>query len=311
MTFKLITLGSGSALPTIDKYPAAHVLNIHEQFYLIDAGEGVQVQLRRYGISPLRIDCVFISHLHGDHVYGLFGLISTMGLLGRKKCLNIYAPAPMQEIVSGYLRYFGEGLTYSVIVHTVGFGGEEPIYSDRVAEVYAIPLSHGIPSFGFLFRERMPERNVIKERIAEYRLSLADIVGAKKGKDVVLPDGTVLKNETLTYLPYLPRSFAYCSDTAYSPTVVRRVKGVDLLYHEATFLDRDRHIAEKTGHSTAFQAAHAALSAGAGRLVIGHFSFRYQGEDRLFFDEASAVFENTVLAREGAEFVVPMRRGNR
>ncbi len=308
MTFKLITLGSGSALPTIDEYPAAHVLNIHEQFYLIDAGEGVQVQLRRYGISPLKIGCVFISHLHGDHVYGLFGLISTMGLLGRKKRLDIYAPAPMGKIMSDHLNYFNDHLPYPVVVHTVGSGKEKPVYSDRVVDVYAIPLSHGIPAFGFLFREKMPKRNVRKDRIAEYGLSLADIIGAKKGKDVVLTDGTVLENEILTYLPYQPRSFAYCSDTLYSSEVIRRVEGVDLLYHEATFLDRDRHIAEKTGHSTAFQAACVALKAKAGRLVIGHFSSRYSGKKRLFLEEALSVFENTALAREGVEFEVPVCR---
>lgn len=299
MTFTLTILGSSSALPSVGKYPSAHVLNAHEQFYLIDAGEGVQVQLKRYGINSLKLRAIFISHLHGDHLFGLFGLISTMGLLGREMHLDIYGPAPLDKILTEHMAFFDQSLPYSIAIHTVPTNKTEKIYENKVMEVYTIPLKHRIPAAGYLFKEKIPALNIKKEMIALHGLSLRDIVAIKRGESITTDAGQRLNPDTLAYLPYSPRSIAYCSDTAYSKKVVEAVKGVDLLYHEATFLNSEAKTAKKTGHSTAAQAATVAKEAGVGKLVMGHFSLRYNGENGLFLKEAKEIFENSLIAVEG------------
>lgn len=308
MTFKLTILGSSSALPSVNKYPSAHVLNIHGQFFLIDAGEGVQTQLRRYNISLLSINHIFISHLHGDHVYGLFGLISTMGLLGREQCLNIYAPAPIQDIIDNHIKYFDNHLPYTINVHTLKCSMNEPILSNKYLDVYVIPLRHRITSCGFMFKEKPPALNIKKEFIDKYSLSLKDIKMVKEGYDIVLDSGEVLRNEDMSYMPYKPRSFAYCSDTSYSAKVIECVKGVDMLYHESTFLNKDIKIAKTTAHTTALQAAKIAKEASVGKLVLGHFSQRYNGEYSLFLDEAKQLFDNSFIASEGVSFEIQLER---
>lgn len=303
MTFRVTVLGSGSALPTPKRNPAAHALNVHEQFFLIDCGEGTQLQLRRCGINPLKINTIFLSHLHGDHVYGIFGLLSTLGLLGRRTPLPIFAPRPFDEILASHLKYFDTELPYEIRWQEIDTREHQLLYENKVLEVYSVPLRHRVPAAGFLFREKTPPRNIRKEAVARYSLGIAQCVAAKNGEDIVLGDGTVVPNDQLTYIPYRGRSYAYLSDTLYSARAAERVRGVDLLYHEATFAEKDKAMAKKTGHSTALQAARAAVAAEAGRLLIGHFSSRYK-DTALLENEARTLFPATEAAVDGRSYSV-------
>lgn len=305
MTFRVTILGSSSALPTPKRNPSAHVLNVHEQFFLIDCGEGTQKQLRKFGINPLKLKAIFISHLHGDHVYGLFGLISTMGLMGRRTLLTIYAPKPFDEILANHLQYFDTTLPYEVQWHEVHTRQHELLYENKTLEVWSIPLRHRVPAAGFLFREKRPPLNLHKEAIERYELGIAQRVAAKRGEDILLDDGRLIPNRELTYLPYKERSYAYLSDTLYSAKAVKLVHGVDLLYHEATFADIDKAMARETGHSTAIQAGKAAQTAEARKLLIGHFSSRYKDE-QLLVNEARTIFPNTEAVIEGNSYEIPI-----
>jgi ribonuclease Z len=271
---------------------------VHEQFFLIDCGEGAQERMRQYGISPLKLNAIFISHLHGDHVFGLPGILSTRNHFGRKTPLHLFGPAPINEILQFHLNHFEQNLGYPIVCHEVNARQESLIYENRVMEVTTIPLRHRIPATGYLFREKTPPLNVYKAVIRRHTLSLAQITALKRGEDILLSDGTPLPCAEATYVPYTPRAYAFCSDTLYSGKVVRLVHGVDLLYHEATFLDKDRPLAKETGHTTALQAAKAASLAEVGQLLIGHFSSRYK-DDSLLLDEARTLFPNTLIAREG------------
>lgn len=304
MKFSLTTLGTASALPTVNRFPSAHVLNVHERLFLIDCGEGCQMQLRRYGFSFLKFREIFISHVHGDHIFGIYGLLSTMSMLGRTAELFIYAPRPFGPILKSFLKHFGESFKYKITHVIVDVKGVLQIYETKSIEISAFPMNHRTDCFGYLFREKVPLRNVIKYKIEQYNLSLHEIARLKEGKDVEREDGEILINQDLTYVPYIPRSFAYCSDTAPFPQLAEYVKGVDLLYHEATFLEETIKLAETTLHSTALQAAGTALDAGAKRLVLGHFSSRYKDES-LFLSEAKSIFEDSELAKEGREFEIP------
>lgn len=276
-------------------------MNVDEQYYLVDAGEGVQKQMFRYGINPLKLRGIFISHLHGDHVFGVFPLISTLGLYGRRTLLKIFAPRPFGEILESHLRYFDTDLPYEVEWVEVDTTAHRIIFENNSLEVWSIPLRHRVPASGYMFREKMPELNVDKFKIERYGLSVKQIVAAKRGEDIALDDGTVIPNAEITYLPRQPKTYAYCSDTNRSAMVARRVKGADLLYHEATYAAAERRQARERGHSTSVDAAETALAAEAKRLIIGHFSSRYK-EPSVLLDEARAVFPATDIATEGETY---------
>jgi ribonuclease Z len=303
MNFSVTILGSGSALPAANRFPSAQLVSIHGRHYLVDCGEGTQMQLFKYGLPMLKISHLFISHLHADHVLGIFGLISSMSMLGREAPLHIYAPPGMRQILDGHLRYFGEGVTYKIAVHDLCCDRKDVIMEEERFSVASFPLKHRTPTCGFLFREKTPPRNIYKEAIEKYRLPTSAIVDIKNGGDLTLPSGELVPNEQLTYPPYAPRTYAYCSDTVACGEVVEEVRGATLLYHEATFADNMRDFAVARGHSTALQAAQTAKDANVKMLAIGHFSSRYKSVEALV-SEARSVFRNTFAAEDGKIFMV-------
>lgn len=300
---KITILGSSSAKPSVNLHPSAQIVNVDEQYFLVDAGEGVQQQMFRCGINPLRLRGIFISHLHGDHVFGLFPLLSTLGLYGRVMPLRIFAPAPFGEILEAFLKYFESHLGYEIQWTEVDTTAHALIYESKSLEVWSIPLRHSLRAAGFLFREKEPSLNVDKFKIGRYGLTIPQIVAAKRGEDVTLDDGTVIPNGELTYIPRRAVSYAYCSDTSFSARVAEIVKGVDMLYHEATYGSDNKSVAAERGHSTAAQAAEVARRAEVGRLLIGHFSSRYK-EPSVLLAEARAVFPNTDTAIEGETYLI-------
>lgn len=307
MGFSVTILGNSSAKPTPHAHPSSQVVNLNEQYYLVDAGEGVQQQLIRRGINPLRLRAVFISHLHGDHCFGLFPLIATLGLEGKRTPLDIYAPAPMGEILEYHRRYFWDDLPYEVKWHEVRTTEHAIIMQNNTLEVWSIPLRHRVPTAGYLFKEKQPGRNVDKFKIEKYGLSIAQIVAAKRGEDITLEDGQIVPNDELTYIPYQARSYAYLSDTAYSAKAAERVHGVDLLYHETTYSTSEAMFAKGRGHSTTIEAAKVAAKAEAKRLIIGHFSSRYKSHETLV-EECRTIFPNSDIAAEGMTFNIEEKR---
>lgn len=307
MSFKVTILGSSSAKPTLNRHPSAQVVCIHEQYFLVDAGEGVQQQMIRYGINPLKLREVFISHLHGDHVFGLFPLFSTLGLYGRRTPLRVYAPAPFGEMLEAHLRLFDKELPYEVEWIEVDTTKHRLLMENRTIEVWSIPLRHRVPCAGFLFREKEPPLNVDKFKITKYGLSIAQITAAKRGEAVTLDSGEVIANEELTYRPYAPRSYAYLSDTNFSAKAATLCRGVDLMYHEATYAAAEQRSAKDRGHSTTVDAAKAALKAEAKRLIIGHYSSRYKQLEPLV-EEARALFAESYAAVEGEVFTIDKQR---
>ena len=306
MNFTLNILGTASALPTVNRYPSAQVLDVRGRLFLIDCGEGVQMQIRRQHLSILKLDTVFISHLHGDHTFGLFGLLSTMSMLGRTAPLHIYAPGAFGKILSDFMASFGEGFKFEPVHHPVAVDAPVKIFETRSLEVLAFPLRHRIETYGYLFREKTPMKNVRKEAIDRFGLTLSEIGSLKRGEDVVREDGTVICNSEAAYQPYEPRSFAYCSDTASFPELSGWIKGVDLLYHETTFPQEYDALAKATFHSTTVQAAACARDAGVGKLVAGHYSSRFP-DVSFYLDEIRGIFPETVLGREGMVIDIPLK----
>ena len=307
MSIAVTILGNASAKPTAHAHPSAQTVNINEQLFLVDAGEGVQRQMFRYGISPLKLRAVFISHLHGDHVFGLFPLLSTLGLYGRRTPLRIYAPRPFGDMLEAHLRLFDRDLPYTPEWVEVDTTKNSMIFENDTVEVWSLPLRHRVPTSGYLFRQKRPRLNIRKFCIERYGLSIAQIAAAKRGEDIVLDSGETLRNADLTYLPYQPAAYAYCSDTNYSARLAGMVEGVDLLYHEATYAADARRIAKERGHSTTADAATVAAKASAKRLIIGHFSSRDKDLQPLL-EEARAIFPATDIAREGETFTIEPER---
>jgi len=298
---KLTVLGSSSALPTSKRFPSAHVLNAHERLFLIDCGEGTQMQLRKCRIRFGKINNIFISHIHGDHIFGLYGLLSTFNLMGRENALNLYAPENYLPMLNSHLSDFDINLNYEIDFVPLRDKDPVKIYEDKHLTVTSFPLKHRIEAFGFLFREKPADRNIIKECITKYSIPTSRIPGIKKGQDFVAEDGRVIKNEVITIPPAEPLSYAYCSDTMPFSRLPSFVKGVDLLYHEATFDGSLSKLAKQVRHSTTLDAAKTALKAGAGTLMIGHFSARYKEISGLV-EEARSVFQNTIPAIDGTTY---------
>ncbi len=303
MSFNITILGSSSAKPTLSRHPSCQVVNIHEQYFLVDAGEGVQQQMIRYGINPLKLKAIFISHLHGDHLFGLFPLLSTLSLYGRRTPITVYAPAPFGEMLEGFMRLMNPDLSYEVEWHELRTTEHYLLYENRTVEVWSVPLRHRVPCAGFLFREKQPPLNVDKFQIVKHSLSIAQITAAKRGEDITLDSGEVIPNGTLTYIPYRARSYAYLSDTNFSAKAATLCEGVDIMYHEATYAADEQRSARDRGHSTSVDAAKAALKAAAGKLLIGHYSSRYKDEMPLV-EEARALFPNTHPATEGVTYKI-------
>lgn len=304
MPFRLTLLGTSSALPAYGRFSTAQVLQIEHQRYLIDCGEGAQIRLMEYGLYKGTINQIFISHLHGDHYFGLLGLLTSYSLLGRTKKLTVFGPEGLEEIFQVNMRYSGgRDLSFPLYFEVVDPCAHRLIFEDHRVRVYSLPLDHRIPAAGFLFREKRQPRNMIGEKIEAYGIPYREIPAIKDGADYQLPDGRIIPNEELTLPPPPPRSYAYCSDTAYREALVPLITGVDLLYHESTFLEVDRDRAEQTKHATARQAATIAAKAGARRLVLGHYSSRYR-DLTPFLEEARRVFPATELGVDGRSYEV-------
>ncbi|MBR3531408.1 MAG: ribonuclease Z [Bacteroidaceae bacterium] len=296
--FEVTVLGCGSALPTVKHNGSGMVVNIREKYFLVDCAEGTQVELRRNRIHLNRLFTVFISHLHGDHCFGLMGLISTLGLLGRTAPLHVYGPQDIDTLFQPLIDYHCNGMTYEVVFHPIDTHQNTCIYEDRSLQVFSIPLKHRIRCCGYFFKEKELSRHILKDAIEKYAIPISQINNVKAGLDFVMPNGDVIKNELITTPPTPVRSFAYCSDTVFRPEIAEMMKGVDLLYHEATFAESEKQLCSKVYHSTAKQAAEIARLAGAKQLMLGHYSSRYDDES-ILLKEASEVFENTILAKEG------------
>lgn len=298
MVFSVTILGCNSAIPTIKRNPTSQLVNHNERFFLIDCAEGTQLQLRKNRIKNQRINHIFISHLHGDHFFGLIGLISTMHLLGRKKELHIYAPPPLEEIIDIQLEASQTELVYPLLFHAINPDSVDVIYEDERLTISTIPLDHRIPTCGFLFKEKKGRRKLKKEVISSLNIPVKEFTNLKNGADFVDSNGAVMKNNKLTDDPYPVRSYAYCSDTGYNENIIPIIKKADLLYHEATFAQDKVEVAREKYHSTAVDAATIAKKAKVKNLIIGHFSTRYESSEQLL-EEAMAVFKQTIVASDG------------
>jgi ribonuclease Z len=298
---KLKILGCYAATPRTLSNPTAQVLEIKNHLFLIDCGEGTQVQLRKHKIKFSRINHIFISHLHGDHFYGLIGLISTFMLLNRENDLHIYGPVGIKEIILLQLRASGSYTGYNLFFHELASLESEVIYEDDTVVVKTIPLNHRIYTNGFLFQEKVGKRHLNSEAVAKYKIEKVYFDKIKSGGSVTLDSGEVIENNLLSLPPDAPKSYAFCSDTLYDESIIPYIKGVDMLYHEATFLESEAHFTQKTKHATAKEAAQIAKLANVKQLMLGHYSTRY-GSIELFKTEAQTIFENVLLADDGNDY---------
>ena len=298
MEFELNILGCGSAKPTTRHQPTSQLLNVRGKYFMIDCGEGVQTQMQKMGLSMLSIGHIFVSHNHGDHIFGLPGLIGTMDLLGRTAELHIHGPQQVGELLDFLQRTCYADIGYKVLFHPVDTQQHALVYEDRSITVHSIPLRHRLPTAGYLFREKPGLPHIRRDMIDAYQIPVSQINNIKAGASWTTEDGTLIPHEQLTTPATPPRSFAYCSDTVYLPELKDIIRGVNLLYHEATYLHERALRAEQTLHTTAVQAATLAKDAEVGKLCIGHFSAAIKDEDALL-REARSIFPRTILANEG------------
>lgn len=302
MSLRLTILGCHSATPRSQANPSAQYLEINGEHFLIDCGEGTQMQLRKFKLKFSRISRIFISHLHGDHFFGLIGLLSTLSLLNRKNELHVYGPKGLREIIQLQLRLSRSWVEYDLHFHELHSKESELIFENEKIEVRTLPLRHRIYTNGFLFREKPLPRKLNMEEVSRHKeIQICDYQNLKDGRDFVSDQGRIIPNDELTLDPPPPLSYAYCSDTAYTEKILDRITGVDLLYHESTFLEQHRDLAESTLHSTAHEAAVIAGKAGVRQLILGHYSGRYKDLD-LFAQEARKEFPNSELAEAGRVF---------
>ena len=299
MSYKLTILGCHSATPRTLAHTSSQLLEMNNESILIDCGEGTQRQLRKYKVKFSKIKHVFISHLHGDHFFGLIGLISTFNLLNRNKELHVYGPIGIKEIIQLQLKLSKSWVDYPLTFHELSSDSSELVLDNEKIEVHTIPLKHRVYTNGFLFREKMQERKLNMQSIGSYKeIDICDYQNLKNGKDFITQDGRVIPNEELTFDPRHPLSYAYCSDTVYFVDIVPIIKEVDLLYHESTFLEDHKELAKKTKHSTAKQAAEIAKKARVKKLLLGHYSSRYKDLE-VFLEEARPIFSSVQLAEAG------------
>ena len=298
---KLTILGCYAATPRTFTNPTSQVLEIKNHLFLIDCGEGTQVQLRKNKIKFSKINHIFISHLHGDHFYGLVGLVSTFMLLNRTNDLHVYGPKGIKEIITLQLRLSNSWTNYGLFFHELESNESEIIFEDKKVVVKTIPLKHRVYTNGFLFQEKIGERKLNVAAVQDYEIDKCYFQNIKNGKDITLDDGRIIENEKLSFEPLAPKSYAFCSDTIYNEAIIPIINKVTVLYHETTFLESEVVLAEKTMHSTAKEAARIAVKANVETLLLGHFSTRYGNID-LFKEEAEPIFSNTLLCDDGKTF---------
>lgn len=293
--FEITILGCGAALPTPRRLSSAQVVNVREKLFLLDCAEGTQMALRKSRMNFSRLQAIFLTHMHGDHVFGLLGLLSTFGLLGRIPTLHVYGPSPLKQMFQPQIDFFCADSPYQIILHEIDHRTPKTIYEDRSVTISTLPLRHRVPCCGYFFQEKPTPRHIRRDMIDHYHIPVSQINNIKAGHDWALPDGTLIPNERLTTPPDPVRSYAYCTDTAFQPSLTSLLHGVTCLYHEATFAEEHALLAKKTLHSTASQAAQTAKNAEAKQLVLGHFSSRYPNENTLL-TEAQQIYPNTILA---------------
>ena len=297
MKFELTILGCGGAIPTLERKPTSQYLNIQDRHFLIDCGEGTQIQLRKFKCKFSKIDHIFISHLHGDHFLGIFGYLSSLNLLGRKNDIHIYAPENLNNLLEVHNSVSGKNFNFNIVFHPLNFSKLKRIYYDKIMEVFSFPVKHSVPTCGFLFKEKSTDRRMIKEKIKELELNIESIKKFKNSENCEV-NGVLIDYNDVTTQGNQPRTYAYCADSQYDENIISYLENVDLIYHESTFLESKMDKAIKTKHSTAKQAATIALKANAKQLIIGHFSARYDNSDQ-FLEEAKVVFNQTITAYDG------------
>ena len=297
MKFELTILGCGGAIPTLERKPTSQYLNIQDRHFLIDCGEGTQIQLRKFKCKFSKIDHIFISHLHGDHFLGIFGYLSSLNLLGRNNDIHIYAPENLNNLLEVHNSVSGKNFNFNIVFHPLNFSKLKRIYNDKIMEVFSFPVKHSVPTCGFLFKEKSTDRRMIKEKIKELDLNIESIKKFKNSENCEV-NGVLINYNDVTTQGNQPRTYAYCADSQYDENIISYIENVDLIYHESTFLESKMDKAIKTKHSTAKQAATIALKANAKQLIIGHFSARYDNSDQ-FLEEAKVVFNQTINAYDG------------
>lgn len=299
MKFSVTILGANSAIPSLDRFPTCQCINVHERLYIMDCGEGAQINLSKYNFRPSKLEAIFISHLHGDHVYGLPGLLSSLSLLGRQRPLELIGPKGIKEYIETVKKLTFQHEAFELIIKELAHEDKRSVYSNKSVEVFAFPMKHRVPTYGYLFIEGHRERNILKDKIIDYGLTVDEIKNLKSGQDIVRKDQVISQDEVMAPA-HEQRSYAFCSDTIFDPDLIPIIQGASCLYHEATYLHDMQEQAAKRMHATAHEAAIMAKSAKVNQLIIGHFSSRYKDLSPLLI-EAEKVFQPTVLAEQGRE----------